>query len=136
MSLAELRAELKSLRKSLNPVPASRMKKADIAMEIARLKGHSVAPKAEAPKTEEPKAEKPRSDKPKAEKKKVAEPKKEGSAKEATTEGVKKTKGVRESVSEVKVPTTAEKPKPAKGTEEMKARMAALRAKRKSKKEE
>lgn len=128
MSLSDLRAELKRLRKSLNPVPASRMKKADIAMEIARLKGtapvSNAAPPAE-PKTEKPKAEKkPKEDKPKEDK-----PKDE----------VKKTKGVKAvpegAPAEVKVPV-AKADKPAKGSEEMKARMAALRAKRAEKKAE
>jgi hypothetical protein len=124
MSLSELRAELKSLRKSLNPVPASRMKKAAIAMEIARLKGTSAPPttpeKEEKPKAVEPKAEKPK-------KEKAEKPKEEPE--------VKKTKGVRAAPAgapaEVKVPTV----KPAKGSEEMRARMAALREKRAKKAE-
>ena len=121
MSLSELRAELKSLRKSANPVPASRMKKADVAMEIARLKG--IAPPSTPEKVEKPKAE----EKPKKEK--AVKPKAE--EKEPV---VKKTKGVK-SVAEVSVPVAKEE-KPAKGSEEMKARMAALRAKRMEKKAE
>lgn len=128
MSLSELRAELKSLRKSLNPVPASRMKKAAIAMEIARLKGTS--PSAPPSTPEKPKAE----EKPKAVEPKAEKPKKEKAKKEEEPE-VKKTKGVRAAPAgapaEVKVPVA----KPAKGSEEMKARMAALRAKRTEKKE-
>jgi hypothetical protein len=123
MSLSELRAELKSLRKSANPVPASRMKKADVAMEIARIKG--VAPPSTPEKKEEKVVEK--KEKKVAEKKVKIEEKKEPE--------VKKTKGVK-SAPEVVVPTIkdAEK-KPAKGSEEMKARMAALREKRSAKKE-
>jgi hypothetical protein len=51
-------------------------------------------------------------------------------------DAVKKTKGVKAAgaVSEVTVPTAEDKPK--KGSEEMKARMAALRAKRMEKKAE
>ena len=127
MSLSELRAELKNLRKSANPVPASRMKKADVAMEIARLKG--VAPPSTPEKEVKPKADKPKAEKPKAEK-----PKKEVKEEEPA---VKKTKGVKASAQEVVVPTVkdAEK-KPAKGSDEMKARMAALREKRMAKKSE
>jgi hypothetical protein len=129
MSLAELRAELKNLRKSANPVPASRMKKASVAMEIARLKGLSAPPStpekevAPAPKKEvAPKKEKVA--------KKVEE------KKEAPADAPKKTKGVK-STQEVVIPTMkdAEK-KPAKGSEEMKERMKALREKRKAKKDE
>lgn len=119
MSLSELRSELKSLRKSANPVPASRMKKADVAMEIARLKGIAPPSTPEKPKVEE-KPKKEKAVKPKVEEKKADEP------------AVKKTKGVK-SVAEVSVPVAEEKKegaKPAKGSEEMKARMAALRAKR------
>jgi hypothetical protein len=117
MSLAELRSELKSLRKSANPVPASRMKKADIAMEIARLKGVAPPTTPEKPKAEEPKAAPKapsKAEKPKAEKPKAA-PKSKSAA-------------------EVVVPTT-DSAKPSKGSEEMKARMAKLREMRKAKKE-
>lgn len=126
MSLSELRAELKSLRKSLTPVPTSRMKKADVATEIARLKGLPPKTEVEPPKP--------------VESKKKADPKPDTKPTE-----VKKTKGVRGSSplagrkaagapAEVSVPTTTAKP--AKGSEEMKARMAALRAKRAEKKAE
>ena len=39
MSLAELRKQLKELRKSAMPTPVSRMKKTDVAREIERLAG-------------------------------------------------------------------------------------------------
>lgn len=38
MSLADLRKELKDIRKKAMPVAVSKMKKADIAMELARLR--------------------------------------------------------------------------------------------------
>lgn len=128
-SLAELRAELKNLRKSANPVPASRMKKADVAMEIARLKGKSTPAPPSTPEKEIPA--------PKKEKKeKVAKAPAEAPKEDAP----KKTKGVKASVSEVVIPTLKDEKekasKPTKGSEEMKARMAALRAKRSEKKTE
>ena len=122
MSLSELRSELKSLRKSANPVPASRMKKADIAMEIARLKGVAPPTTPEKPKAEEPKP------KPKA------EPKVEKRKAEASAAGEPKPKKSK-SAAEVVVPTT-DSAKPSKGSEEMKARMAKLREMRKAKKAE
>jgi 5,10-methenyltetrahydromethanopterin hydrogenase len=39
MSLADLRKELKEMRKSAMPTPVSRMKKTDVARELERLKG-------------------------------------------------------------------------------------------------
>ena len=71
--------------------------------------------------------------------------KKEHAKQDAAEEPVKKTKGVKapkeekEAVQKVKVPTTKDAEKPKKeskaGSEEMKARMAALRAMRKKKSE-
>jgi hypothetical protein len=130
MSLADLRKELKDLRKKAMPTPVSRMKKTECVSELERLKGiHSkevkdvkeVVEKAEVPK--------------KVAKKVEAIQKK---AHEKGEEAVKKTKGVKapkESVAEVKVPTTADKPKKESkaGSEEMKARMAKLREMRKKK---
>ena len=130
MSLAELRKELKEARKAAMPVPVSRMKKAECAAELARIRGihhaevkkvEEVLAKEEVPKTA-------------AKKVKAVQEKAHGKAEEV----VKKTKGVRAAgaPAEVKVPMTGDKPaKPAKGSEEMKARMAALRAKRAEKKE-
>ena len=135
MSLAEMRKELKELRKKAMPVPVSRMKKETVMAELDRLRGkEEVAVKAavkEAPKAVKTKVE--------AVQKKAH--------KEQEEVLVKKTKGVRASA-EVKVPTlkergmeeppkkkakTEEKPKSSKGSEEMRAKMAALRAMRKSK---
>lgn len=59
MSLADLRKELKEMRKSAMPTPVSRMKKTDVARELERLKGlhhkeekkvEIVMEKAEVPK--------------------------------------------------------------------------------------
>ena len=135
MSLAEMRKELKELRKKAMPVPVSRMKKETVMAALDRLRGkEEVAVKAavkEAPK--------------KVVKKVEAVQKKAHKEQEEVL--VKKTKGVRASA-EVKVPTikergmeeppkkkakTEEKPKSSKGSEEMRAKMAALRAMRKSK---
>jgi hypothetical protein len=135
MSLAEMRKELKELRKKAMPVPVSRMKKETVMAELDRLRGkEEVAVKAavkEAPK--------------KVVKKVEAVQKKAHKEQEEVL--VKKTKGVRASA-EVKVPTLkergmeeppkkkaklAETPKSSKGSEEMRAKMAALRAMRKSK---
>jgi uncharacterized protein YlxW (UPF0749 family) len=122
MSLSELRKELKEARKAAMPVPVSRMKKAECAAELARIKGihHTEVKKVEEVLESAPK--------------KVAKKVKEVQEKahDKAEEVVKKTKGVK-STSEVKVPMAGDKPK--KGSEEMKARMAALRAKRAEKKE-
>ena len=133
MSLAEMRKELKDLRKNAMPRPISRMKKAECAAEIERMKGiHS----KEVKKVEE--VLKKEEEVPKKVVKKVKAIQEVAHAKVEEVP-VKKTKGVK-SVAEVSVPTTKEeKPKKKEskaGSEEMKARMAALREKRKGKKEE
>jgi hypothetical protein len=122
-SLSELRKELKEARKAAMPVPVSRMKKAECAAELARLKGihHTEVKKVEEVLESAPKKV--------AKKVKEVQETAHGKAEEA----VKKTKGVK-STSEVKVPMAGDKP--AKGSDEMKARMAALRAKRMEKKAE
>lgn len=126
MSLADLRKELKDVRKSAMPVPVSRMKKSECAAELERLKGihHKEVSKVE--KVME-KAEVP---------KKVAKAVKEVQEKAHAKgeEAVKKTKGVKEEAK--KAPVSAKSDKPAKGSDEMRARMAALRAKRSAKKDE
>lgn len=102
------------------PTPISRMKKAECVREIERLKGlhHVESSKVqEVLKTAET---------PKPVAKKVKAVQEAEHAKQADT--VKKTKSVKASAS-VQVPTLTED-KPKKGSEEMKARMAALRAKR------
>lgn len=130
MSVADLRKELKDLRKSMMAGPISRMKKTDVAREIERLKGlhgkeekkvEAVLEKAEVPK--------------KVAKKVAAVQEVEHKKQEDV---VKKTKSVKSAPAEEKPKPKKEakkedKPaasKPAKGSEEMKARMAALRAKR------
>jgi hypothetical protein len=132
MTLADLRKELKEMRKKAMPVPVSRMKKDDVAAELERLRGkEEVAVKAVLKEEKVPKATV----------KKVGAVHKV--AHKEQEEAVKKTPGVRASVS-VKVPMVDEPPKkkaktedkPAKGSEEMKARMAKLREMRKAKKEE
>jgi hypothetical protein len=122
MSLADLRKELKDIRKSAMPVPVSRMKKTDVARELERLKGlhHSEVKKVEAVMKEE------------AVPKKVAK----------KVEAVQKTEHKKQ---EEVVKTTKSKPPPAgepkpkkveKGSQEAKDRMAALRAMRTAKKAE
>lgn len=133
MSLAELRKELKDLRKKTMPTPVSRMKKAECAAEIERMRGihHGEVKKVEEVMKKE--------EVPKKTAKKVKEVQEVAHAK-VEEPVVKKTKGVK-SVAEVTVPTTKkEEPKPKaeekkslKGSEEMKARMAKLREMRKKK---
>ena len=146
MTLADLRKEIKTLRKETMPVPVSRMKKADCVAELERLKGmRGGEEKAVKEVLKEEKVPK------KAVKKveavhKEEHKKQDGYAKEATTEvEVKKTKGVKRSASpppakkaKVEAKPKADKPKadkPGKGSEEMKAKMAKLREMRKAKKE-
>jgi hypothetical protein len=137
MSASDLRKELKDLRKKAMPTPVSRMKKTDVVREIERLKGlhHSEEKKVEAVME---KAEVPK----KVAKKVAAVQEVEHKKQE---EVVKKTKGLKAPKEEPK----AEKPKkekaakeakaddkkPAKGSEEMRARMAKLREMRKKKDE-
>jgi hypothetical protein len=127
MSLSELRAELKKLRKDMMPTPVSRLKKNDCVREIEKLKGvHS----AEVKKVEEVLK---KEQVPKVVTKKVKVVQEVAHAK--AEEVVKKTKGVKSAaVQEVKVPV-AKEDKPKAGTEEMKARMAKLREMRKKKSE-
>lgn len=121
MSLSEMRKELKDLRKKAMPTPVSRMKKADCAAELARLKGlHHVEEKKVEAVLE--KAEVPK----KTAKKVEAVQKKEHKKQEEAP--VKKTKGVKEHKEE------APKKKAEKGSDEMKARMAKLREARLAKK--
>ena len=141
MSLAEMRKELKDLRKNAMPRPISRMKKAECASEIERMKGiHSkevkkveeVLKKEEAPKKV---AKKVKAIQEEAHAKVEEAPVKKAGDKPPS---VGRTKGVRASVTEVTIPTTKEAEKPKKqeskaGSEEMKARMAKLREMRKKK---
>lgn len=148
MSLADLRKELKELRKKAMPIPVSRMKKADCAAELARLRGHHVKEEKAVEKVmkEEKvakpvakKVEKVQKESHKKEEADVYVPSKyakkpvdrgmEGSAKSATTEPPKKKQKVEEDKSETPK-------KPAKGSEEMRERMKKLREMRKAKKDE
>jgi hypothetical protein len=125
MSLSDLRKELKDVRKKTMPTAVSKMKKADVAAELARLKGmHG----SEVKKVEEvlKKEEVPK----KVAKKVAAVQEKEHKKQE---EVVKKTKSVKSAPAPAPAPAP-KSDKPAKGSEEMKARMAALRAKRMEKK--
>ena len=129
MTLADLRKELKDLRKKAMPTPVSRMKKGDVAAELERLRGKEETAVKEAVK-EAPK---------KVVKKVEAVQKK--AHKEQDEVLVKKTAGVKRSASPppAKKAKTESKPKddkPSKGSEEMKARMAKLREMRMKKKEE
>lgn len=140
MSLADLRKELKELRKKAMPTPVSRMKKADCAAELARLKGHHA--KEEVKVAEVMKEEKVA--KPVA--KKVSAVQKESHKKEEAEVYVpsklrkaapKEDRGMEEPPK--KKQKTEEKPKdkkPAKGSEEMRERMRKLREMRKAKKDE
>jgi hypothetical protein len=132
MSLAEMRKELKELRKKAMPVPVSRMKKETVAAELERLRGKEEKAVKEAVK-----------EAPKKVAKKVAEVQSKAH-KEQDEVLVKKTAGVKRSASpppakKAKTEPKAEKPKkvttdkPSKGSEEMRAKMAALRAMRKAK---
>ena len=122
MSLADLRKELKSLRKDTMPVPVSRMKKTDVAMELERLRGLGRTSKSvqsvevpSAPASLEKVAKKVAEKKPVEEKKPKAE-KKVAIKEEAPKE-------------EKYTPS-----KFVKGSQEAKDRMAAIRAKKGQKK--
>lgn len=129
MSLADLRKELKELRKKASPVPVSRMKKADCAAELARLKGLHV--KEEVAVKETLKEEKV----PKTAVKKVEKVQKESHKKEEAV--LVPSKHVKKASAEVKIPMLKEEAKkPAKGSEEMRERMKKLREMRKAKKDE
>lgn len=128
MSLADLRKELKELRKKAMPTPVSRMKKADCAAELARLRGHHA--KEEVKVAEVMKEEKVA--KPVA--KKVSAVQKESHKKEEAEVHIP-SKHIKKSVA----PKEEAKPKakkPEKGSEEMRERMRKLREMRKAKKDE
>ena len=149
MSATDLRKELKELRKKAMPTPVSRMKKTDVAREIERLKGlhhveekkvEAVLEKAEVPKKvakkvsavqekehskQEEVVKKTKSVKAMAEAPKEEKPKAKKAPKEAPKEEKPKAK---------KAPKE-EAEKPSKGSEEMRERMARLRAMRKKKDE-
>jgi hypothetical protein len=128
MTLAEMRKELKDLRKKAMPVPVSRMKKEAVAAELDRLRGKEETAVKAVLEKEVPK---------KTVKKVEAVQKKAHKEQEEVL--VKKTKGVKERGMEEppkkkqKTEPKAEKPKPEKGSDAMREKMAKLRAMRKSK---
>lgn len=139
MSLADLRKELKELRKKAMPTPVSRMKKADCAAELARLKGHHAKEEKAVEKVmKEEKVAKPVA-------KKVEKVQKESHKKEEAdvyvpSKYAKKPvdRGMEEPPKKKqKTEDKSETPKkPAKGSEEMRERMKKLREMRKAKKDE
>ena len=128
MTLAEMRKELKELRKKAMPIPVSRMKKGDVAAELDRLRGKEESAVKAVMKEEAV---------PKAAVKKVAAVQKVAHKEQEAA--VKKTAGVKRPASPPPAKKAkTEKPasdKPSKGSEEMKARMAKLREMRKAKKD-
>lgn len=135
MSLADLRKELKDLRKKAMPTPVSRMKKADCASELARLKGlHAKEEVKVAEVLKEEKVAKPVA-------KKVEKVQKESHKKEEEVVVASKhmKKAVDRGMAEPpmkKQKVEEAKSKPAKGSEEMRERMKKLREMRKAKKDE
>ena len=133
MSLADLRKELKDLRKKAMPTPVSRMKKADCAAELARLKGlHAKEEVKVAEVMKEEKVAKPVA-------KKVSAVQKESHKKEEAEVHVPSKHIKKASKEEAKPKKEEAKPKakkPEKGSEEMRERMRKLREMRKAKKDE
>ena len=123
MSLADLRKELKQLRKEAMPVPISRLKKTDVAMELERLRGQGRATKSVA-SVDVPTAPAKLEKISKPVEKKVVEKKVEA------PKAPKAPKAEKPVVEEKYVPS-----KFVKGSQEAKDRMAAIRAK-KGKKDE
>jgi hypothetical protein len=137
MSLSDLRKELKDLRKKAMPIPVSRMKKGDVAAELARLRGKEEVAVKEAVKD----APKPVVKKVEAvqkiahkEQEEVLVRKTKGLKERGMEEPPKKKQKVEEKPKE-KAKPKSESDKPAKGSEEMKARMAKLREMRMKKKD-
>jgi hypothetical protein len=136
MSLSDLRKELKELRKKAMPTPVSRMKKADCASELARLKGlHGKEEVAVKEALVEEKVSK------KAVKKVEAVQKVSHKKEEEVlvpSKYAKKAEPKPEAKSEAKSKKAEAKPvaKPAKGSEEMRDRMKKLREMRKAKSDE
>lgn len=132
MSLADLRKQLKELRKSAMPTPVSRMKKTDVAREIERLTGIH---KKEEKMTETSHAVEEKAVKKTLKKEKVPEPVVKEVAK------VQKTAHKKEEKTEKKMHKEEEKKseepmKPSKyikGSQEAKDHMAKIRALRKEK---
>lgn len=131
MSLADLRKELKELRKSAMPTPVSRMKKTECVRELERLRmlhGKEEKMTEKAHKEEETAV------------KKVMKAEKVAPKVEKAVEKVQKTAHKKEEKAEKKAHKAEEDaPKPSKfikGSQEAKDRMAHIRSLRKSKKDE
>jgi hypothetical protein len=126
MSLSDLRKELKDLRKKAMPTPVSRMKKADCASELARLKGHHAKEEVKVAEVlKEEKVSKPVA-------KKVEKVQKESHKKEEETMLPSKHRKAEPKTEQAK----SKDKKPAKGSEEMRLRMKKLRDMRKAKTDE
>jgi hypothetical protein len=135
MSLSDLRKELKDLRKKAMPTPVSRMKKADCASELARLKGHHAKEEVKVAEVlKEEKVSKPVAKK--VEKVQKESHKKEEASVHVPSKHIKKADREMEEPAKKKTKTEEAPKKPAKGSEEMRERMKKLREMRKSKKDE
>jgi hypothetical protein len=128
MSLVELRQELKSLRKSVAPVPISRMKKTEVARELERMK--SLHHKEE--KTQVKEHEKEVKEVKKVVKKVVEKVQKVEEKAHLVQEKKTKESHKAEEKPVEKKPETSVKPsmKVAKGSQEARDKMAAIRARR------
>ena len=148
MSAAELRAELKALRKEHpDHAPVSKMKKKDVSELIQRLKAGReetppVASTTAAPNnpgsTVESVKKASRSEFPLAAAVEEKAPKKAPAAKgkkEVVAAAVKVSKAKEVALKATGAAAGSPVPRPAKGSEEMKARMAAIRGKRAKKDE-
>ena len=125
MSLSDLRKELKDLRKKAMPIPVSRMKKADCASELARLRGlHAKEEVKVAEVLHEEKV-------PKKAAKKVEAVQKIAHKKEE--EVLMPSKHIKKAAHKEEPKPAAKSAKPAKGSDEMRLRMKKLREMRKSK---
>jgi hypothetical protein len=140
MSAAELRSELKSLRKEHpDHAPVSKMKKKDVSDLIQRLKaGREETPPVAATTGAGPRAYESAVESVKKAKAAefpvvIAGEKKAPAPKKAPAKG--KAEVVAPVVKMSKAKAEAPKGRPAKGSEEMKARMAAIRVKRTKKDE-
>jgi hypothetical protein len=137
MSLADLRKELKDLRKKAMPTPVSRMKKADCAAELARLRGHHAKEEVKVAEVmKEEKVAKPVAKKVSAVQKESHKKEEEDvyvpskSIKKAVDRGMEEPPKKKQKTEEA---PKADAKKPAKGSEEMRERMKKLREMRKSK---
>ena len=124
MSLADLRKELKDLRKSAMPTPVSKMRKSDVSRELERLRGLH--------RTEEKKVEVV------MEKEKVSKPVVEKVKKVQEKEHKKQEVVEKKIVKKIKEEAPAAPLRPSKfikGSQEAKEHMAKIRASRSKKNE-